>query len=96
MSAGKKFKPEMTISDYLSQEQLEKIFERAFELYEARGRKAGYELEDWRQAEAEYRNCQRCARERHITGQHIALAKNEHNCRRSEVEADSLLPNLVA
>lgn len=45
----------MTRSDYvfLSQEQLEKIFQPAYELYEARGRKQGYELEDWRQAEAE-------------------------------------------
>jgi hypothetical protein len=53
MSAKEKFKPEMTISDDLSQEQLEKIRQRAYELYEARGREEGHDLDDWLQAEAE-------------------------------------------
>lgn len=34
-------------------EQLEKIRRRAWELYEARGREEGHDLEDWLQAEAE-------------------------------------------
>lgn len=35
------------------EEQLEKIRRRAFELYEARGREEGHDLEDWLEAEAE-------------------------------------------
>lgn len=31
----------------------EQIRQRAYELYEARGRQDGYDLDDWRQAEAE-------------------------------------------
>ena len=41
------------ISDELTEEQLEKIRQRAYELYEARGREDGHEVEDWLQAEAE-------------------------------------------
>lgn len=41
------------ISDDLTEEQLEKIRQRAYELYEARGRENGHEVEDWIQAEAE-------------------------------------------
>jgi hypothetical protein len=41
------------ISDELTEEQLEKIRQRAYELYEARGREDGHEVEDWVQAEAE-------------------------------------------
>jgi len=33
-----------------------RIAQRAFELYEQRGRQAGYELEDWLQAEREVRS----------------------------------------
>ena len=39
--------------DDLSQERLEKIRHRAYELYEARGREEGHDVEDWLQAEAE-------------------------------------------
>jgi hypothetical protein len=42
-----------TISDDLSEEQVEKIRQRAYELYEARGREAGHDIDDWLQAEAE-------------------------------------------
>jgi hypothetical protein len=44
---------ERTISNDLSQERVEKIRQRAHELYEARGREEGHDLEDWLQAEAE-------------------------------------------
>jgi hypothetical protein len=37
----------------ISQALHEKIARRAFELYEARGRQGGRELQDWLQAEAE-------------------------------------------
>ena len=33
----------------------ERIAQRAYELYEQRGRQAGYELDDWLQAEREIR-----------------------------------------
>jgi len=36
-----------------SEEQLEQIRLRAFELYEARGREDGHEVEDWLQAKEE-------------------------------------------
>ena len=86
MTAGRKFKHGMTISNFLSQGQLETIFQRAYELYEARGRKAGYELEDWRQAEAEIISAYDAHGHAMSPGQHRALAKNAHDCRRSEVE----------
>jgi hypothetical protein len=41
------------ISDNLTEEELENIRQRAYELYEARGRENGHEVEDWLQAEAE-------------------------------------------
>jgi DUF2934 family protein len=34
----------------------ERIAQRAYELYEQRGRQTGYELEDWLQAEREIRS----------------------------------------
>lgn len=46
-------KEEATISDDLSQERVERIRQRAYELYEARGRVEGHDVEDWLQAEAE-------------------------------------------
>jgi DUF2934 family protein len=36
----------------------ERIAQRAYELYEQRGRLAGYELEDWFQAEREFRSAE--------------------------------------
>jgi hypothetical protein len=39
--------------DELTQERLEKIRQRAYELYEARGREEGHDFDDWLQAEAE-------------------------------------------
>jgi Protein of unknown function (DUF2934) len=53
MSAKENVKAEVTISDDLSQEQLETIRQRAYELYEARGREEGHDVDDWLQAEAE-------------------------------------------
>ena len=53
MSAKENFKGEIVVSDDLSQEQLERIRQRAYELYEARGREVGHEIDDWLQAEAE-------------------------------------------
>lgn len=41
------------IAGDVSEEQLEQIRRRAHELYEARGREEGHDLEDWLQAEAE-------------------------------------------
>ncbi len=41
------------ISGDLAEERLDKIRRRAHELYEARGREEGHELEDWLQAEVE-------------------------------------------
>jgi len=41
------------ISSNLTEERLEKIRQRAHELYEARGREEGHDLEDWLLAEAE-------------------------------------------
>jgi hypothetical protein len=51
MSANEK--AQVTISNDLSQEQLEEIRQRAYELYEARGREEGHDIDDWLQAEAE-------------------------------------------
>jgi Protein of unknown function (DUF2934) len=53
MKAKENFKGEVAISDDLSLEQVEKIRQRAYELYEARGRENGHEIDDWLQAEAE-------------------------------------------
>ena len=53
MTKNSNIKAEVTTSDDLSQEQVEKIRQRAFELYEARGREEGHDIDDWLQAEAE-------------------------------------------
>ena len=45
--------PEVPIARDLAEEQRERIGQRAHELYEARGREDGHDLEDWLQAEAE-------------------------------------------
>jgi hypothetical protein len=39
----------------------EQIRQRAYELYEARGREDGHDLDDWQQAEAEITTIQRRA-----------------------------------
>lgn len=44
-------KAESTISNDL--ERMEKIRQRAYELYEARGREEGRDIDNWLQAEAE-------------------------------------------
>jgi hypothetical protein len=62
MSAKENFKAEMTISDDPSPEQLERIRQRAYELYEARGREEGHDLDDWLQAEDEIVGKARIAR----------------------------------
>lgn len=46
-------KAKVTISNDQSEEQVEKIRQRAYELYEARGREEGHDIDDWLQAEAE-------------------------------------------
>lgn len=51
--------PESTTEELIAQnpseEQLERIRQRAHELYVARGQGDGHDLEDWLQAEAEVR-----------------------------------------
>ncbi len=41
------------VAAQLTEELKERIRQRAYELYEARGREDGYEFEDWLQAESE-------------------------------------------
>ena len=41
-------------SDDLSQERLERIRQRAYQLYEAGGREEGHDIDNWLQAEAEF------------------------------------------
>jgi hypothetical protein len=41
-------------SDDLSQERLERIRQRAYQLYEAGGREEGHDIDHWLQAEAEF------------------------------------------
>ena len=40
-------------ADEVPQERLERIRQRAYELYEVRGREEGHDFDDWLQAEAE-------------------------------------------
>ncbi len=51
MKSGKHSEPTRTIPDPAQLE--EQIRLRAYELYEARGREDGHEVEDWLQAEGE-------------------------------------------
>lgn len=44
--------------DSLTEEQRERIRQRAYELFEARGREPGFEIDDWRKAEAEISSAQ--------------------------------------
>lgn len=44
---------EEPVTGDLAIEQLDRIRQRAYELYVARGQEDGHELEDWLQAEAE-------------------------------------------
>lgn len=46
-------KTEPKISNDVSEERLERIRQRAYELYQARGGGEGYDFDDWLQAEAE-------------------------------------------
>ena len=46
-------KAEVKTSSNVSEERLEKIRQRAYELYEARGGEEGHDFDDWLQAEAE-------------------------------------------
>ncbi len=55
MAKNSKVEVETTIVSELTEEQLEKIRQRAHELYVARGQEDGHDLEDWLQAEAEIR-----------------------------------------
>ena len=56
MAKNSKRKAEAAISDDVSQEQVKRIRERAYELYEARGREEGRDIENWLQAEAEIKS----------------------------------------
>lgn len=51
MREAKRSERSRTVSDFRPLE--EQIRQRAYELYEARGREDGHGLEDWLQAEAE-------------------------------------------
>jgi Protein of unknown function (DUF2934) len=53
MAKNANVKAEIAASNDLPQEELEKIRQRAYELYEARGREEGHDIDDWLQAEAE-------------------------------------------
>src|SRR3974377_1527082 len=53
MSGDKNFDAKAGIDDELSQDQSEKIRQRAYELYEARGREEGHDVDDWLQAKTE-------------------------------------------
>ena len=53
MAKNPKVEVKGAITSDVSEEQLEQIRRRAHELYEARGREEGHDLEDWLQAEAE-------------------------------------------
>lgn len=53
MAKNAQSKATTTITSDLSQEPLEKVRQRAYELYKARGREDGRDLDDWLQAEAE-------------------------------------------
>lgn len=44
--------------DSLTEEQQERIRQRAYELYESRGRKPGLDVDDWLKAEAEVSSAQ--------------------------------------
>jgi hypothetical protein len=56
MSPDATKKQPTTETSELQEFELEyQIRQRAYELYEARGRKDGHELEDWRRAEEEIR-----------------------------------------
>ena len=46
-------KAEVKTSSNVSEERLEKIRQRAYELYEARGGEEGHDFDDWLQAEPE-------------------------------------------
>ena len=48
--------PEPESMQKYSNEVRERIAKKAYELYEQHGRQAGYELEDWLQAEREIRS----------------------------------------
>lgn len=54
MTKNTRTKAQSPAHSHLSQTQVEKIRERAYELYEARGREDGHEVEDWLQAESEF------------------------------------------
>lgn len=53
--AKQKLEGEVALEVGISDEQVERIRQRAFELYVARGQEDGHDFEDWLQAEAEVR-----------------------------------------
>jgi hypothetical protein len=53
MAKNPKVEVEGAIASSLSEERLEQIRRRAYELYEARGQEDGHDVEDWLQAEGE-------------------------------------------
>jgi len=53
MSRDAEKKPPTKATDSQGENAEERIRQRAYELYEARGRQDGHELDDWQQAEKE-------------------------------------------
>jgi hypothetical protein len=53
MTANRNIEVEVSAKVDMSDDRAERIRQRAHELYEARGREAGYDTDDWLQAEAE-------------------------------------------
>ena len=53
MTANLNTDAETTTNMDMSEDRAERIRQRAYELYEARGQEAGHEIDDWLQAEAE-------------------------------------------
>jgi hypothetical protein len=53
MTADQNHDVEGSTNKDLSSDRTERIRQRALELYEARGREAGHDIDDWLQAEAE-------------------------------------------
>lgn len=53
MTANRNIEVEASAKVDMSDDRAERIRQRAHELYEARGREAGHDTDDWLQAEAE-------------------------------------------
>ncbi len=58
MTENSRVEAEAMSIDSLTEEQRERIRQRAYELFEARGREPGFEIDDWLKAEAEISSAQ--------------------------------------